>query len=98
MDASVIVIIVVIAVAFITVTTIWGVRAHRRQVAVGREELLGKKAEAKTTLNPKGTVLIEGELWAAASEGEHIEPGEEVIITKVEGLKLLVRKIKGGKK
>jgi len=56
------------------------------------EEMIGKEAVVQTTIDPKGTVLIEGELWTAIAEGSKIEPGEEVIITKVEGLKLWVTK------
>jgi membrane-bound ClpP family serine protease len=68
------------------------VRAHRRQASAGREELLGKTAEVEIALEPKGVVLIEGERWTAISEKGRVEPGEEVIITKVDGLKLYVTK------
>ncbi len=68
------------------------IRAHRRQASAGREELLGKTAEVEITLEPKGVVLVEGERWTAISEKGRVEPGEEVIITKVDGLKLLVTK------
>ena len=92
MDTTVIVIIVIIVIAFIAIAAIWGTRAHQRKVTVGREELVGRTAEVKTLLNPKGTVLVEGELWAAVTDGEAINPDEQVIITKVEGLKLWVKK------
>jgi membrane-bound serine protease (ClpP class) len=68
------------------------VRAHRRQAAAGREELVGKTAEVEITLEPKGVVLVEGERWTAISEKGRLEPGEEVTITKVDGLKLYVTK------
>jgi len=73
------------------------VRGQRRQVATGAEGLIGKVAIAKTSLAPKGTVLVDGELWKAVIDNGKVESGEEVTITKVEGLKLLVtqRKIKG---
>ncbi len=77
---------------FLTFTIIWGIRAHRQQVLAGREELIGKTAEVKTVMNPKGTVFIQGERWKAISEKGQVEPGEEVIITKVEGLILHVTK------
>lgn len=93
-----IVIIVIAFAAFCAVTVIWGIRAHRQKVSAGREDLIGRRAEVRTPINPKGTVLIEGELWTAISEGERIESGEEVIVTRVEGLKLWVTKSKGGKK
>jgi membrane-bound ClpP family serine protease len=54
--------------------------------------MIGEIATAKTSLNPTGTVLAEGELWTASSEGGRVAPGEEVIISRVEGLKLWVAK------
>ena len=68
------------------------VQAHRRQASAGREELVGKSAEVEITLEPKGVVFVEGERWTAISEKGRVEPGEEVIITKVDGLKLWVTK------
>ena len=85
-------IIVIFIVAFLAVAIIWGIRAHRRQISAGREELIGRTAEVKTALKPKGTVFIEGELWTAISEEGRVEPREEVIVTKVDGLKLWVTK------
>ena len=80
-----------IAVA-LAITIIWGIRAHRHQVSAGREELIGRTAEVKITLEPKGVVFVDGERWMAISEKGRVEPGEEVIITKVDGLKLRVIK------
>ena len=84
------VIIVIGIVAFLAVTIIWGIRAHRQPTLAGKEELLGKTAEVLTVMEPKGTVFIQGERWTAISESDRIEPGEEVIITKVDGLKMWV--------
>ncbi|HUX49113.1 MAG TPA: nodulation protein NfeD [Dehalococcoidia bacterium] len=68
------------------------IRGQRRRKATGAEGMIGKIAIAKTPLDPTGTVLTQGELWTAASEGGRVAPGEEVIITKVEELKLWVAK------
>jgi membrane-bound serine protease (ClpP class) len=68
------------------------VRGQRRRKATGAEGMIGEIAIAKTPLDPTGTVLAQGELWTAASEGGRVAPGEEVIITKVEALKLWVAK------
>jgi membrane-bound serine protease (ClpP class) len=68
------------------------IRGQRRRKATGAEGMIGKTAIAKTPLDPTGTVLAQGELWTAASEGDRVAPGEEVIITKVEELKLWVAK------
>ena len=91
-DPGLIVVVVICLAAFIAVAVIWGIRAHRHQVSAGREELVGKIAEVKIALEPKGIVFIQGERWTAISEEDRVEPGEEVIITKVDGLKLWVTK------
>ena len=87
-----IVLIAVFIVAFIALIVHRGIRAHRRQAATGREDLVGKTAEAKTALKPKGVVTVEGERWTAISEAGGVKPGEEVIIARVDGLKLYVTK------
>ena len=91
-DPWLIAVIVIGMAAFIVFAIIWGIRAHRHQVSAGREELIGKTAEVKTVMNPKGTVFIQGERWTAILEKGRVEPGEEVIITKIDGLKLHVTK------
>ncbi len=68
------------------------IRAHRRQPATGAEGMLNELAVAKTVLNPVGTVFLHGENWNAMSDGGKIEEGQEVKVTKVEGLKLRVKK------
>ena len=85
-------VIVIIFVLLLALAVIWGIRAHREKILAGREELIGKIAEVKTVIKPRGTVFIQGETWTAISETGRIEPGEEVIITKVDGLKLYVTK------
>jgi len=67
-------------------------RSQRRRPVTGKEGLIGKVAVVKTELAPTGIVLVEGENWTAIAEGDRIEPGEEVVVTKVEGLKLRVAK------
>ena len=68
------------------------IRAHRRQAYTGREELIGKTAVVKLALEPEGAVFFKGENWTAISDKGRVEPGEAVIITKVDGLKLYVTK------
>ncbi len=91
-DPWLIVLVVIGIAAFLAITIIWGIRAHHHQVSVGREDLVGKTAEVKIALEPKGIVFVEGERWTALSEQGRVEPEEEVIITKVDGLKLWVTK------
>jgi len=87
-----IVISIVLAVAFIVFVIYAIVKGQRRKLSAGVEDMIGKEAVVRTALKPTGTVLAEGELWTAIAEGSTIEAGEEVIITKVEGLKLWVTK------
>ncbi|MFO7711614.1 MAG: nodulation protein NfeD [Dehalococcoidia bacterium] len=68
------------------------VRGQRRRKATGAEGMIGSTAVARTPLDPTGTVLIQGELWAAVSDGGTMAPGEEVVVTRVEELKLRVAK------
>ena len=87
-----------IATVTITITLVFGfvvnraISAHRRQAKTGREELIGKTAIAKEILDPEGTVFFKGERWTAVSESGRVEPREEVIITKIDGLMLHVTK------
>jgi membrane-bound serine protease (ClpP class) len=72
-------------------------RVYRRQAYTGREELIGKTAIVKVALNPEGMVLFKGERWTAEVDEGRVKPGEEVVITKYESLKLYVtRKQKRG--
>lgn len=70
------------------------ITAHHKQPSAGREEMIGRTAVVKVVLNPEGTVFLEGERWDAISKEGEIEPGEEVTVTKIEGLKLWVTKRK----
>ena len=91
-DLWLIIVVAICIVAFLAFAINRGIRAHHRQVAAGREDLIGKIAEVKTALEPKGIVSIQGERWTAISETGQVESEEEVIITKVAGLKLYVTK------
>lgn len=68
------------------------ISAHRRQAKTGREELIGKTATVRETLNPEGTVFYRGERWAAHSQGGEIKKGEQVVIDRIDGLMLYVSK------
>ena len=90
--ASWVIVIVVIIVALTVFIVNRVIRAHQQQVSAGREDLIGKTAVVKIALEPKGVVFVQGERWTAQSEKGRVEPEEEVVITKVEGLKLWVTK------
>lgn len=79
--------------AFFAVVVGAGVRAMQRQPATGLEGMVGEVGVARTRLAPEGHVFVHGELWQAHCEGE-AEPGEEVRVTAVEGLRLRVEKVR----
>jgi len=68
------------------------VRTHRRRQQTGREAMVGTVAVARTNLDPTGTVFVHGERWQATVDEGKVEPGEEVVITKLDGLRLRVTK------
>jgi membrane-bound serine protease (ClpP class) len=91
-DWWVIALVVVVVGGFVVFAVFQIVGSYRRQTSTGKEDLLGKTVEVKERLQPEGTVFYEGELWKAISTSGNIDPGEEVVITKVTGLKLTVAK------
>jgi membrane protein implicated in regulation of membrane protease activity len=82
--------IIILIIIFIVVAVLLSLRTYRQKVAVGRENLVGRTATVEVPLKPTGVVLVEGERWTATLDTGRAGPGEEVIITKVAGLKLFV--------
>ena len=59
----------------------------------GSAAAIGQVGRAVTALDPAGTVLVLGEEWSALSEtGARIEREEQVEVTAVKGLMLIVRR------
>ncbi len=72
-------------------------KAQNRPITTGREEMMGKTAVVRETLDPKGLVFYNGALWTALSDEGRIDKGEEVIICQADGLTLhVIRKPCGG--
>jgi membrane-bound serine protease (ClpP class) len=71
------------------------VRAQRRPATGGAEGMIGAVGEARERLAPAGTVVVRGEYWTAESE-EVVDAGERVEVTGVDGLRLRVRRVRGG--
>jgi membrane-bound serine protease (ClpP class) len=70
------------------------VEAHRDQpVRTGSEELVGAGAEARSTIDPEGTVWLQGTLWSArlANGSAPAQLGDRVSVEAVDGLTLVVR-------
>jgi membrane-bound serine protease (ClpP class) len=66
-------------------------KTRRRKVVTGREGMLGARGIVRTTLNPRGMVFVQSELWSAVSDNGVIEKGTEVEVTAIQGLLLHVR-------
>jgi len=67
-----------------------GIAAQRRKVTTGSQGLVGTRAVALDHLGPDGRVRVGDELWSAVSEAP-VEPGADVEITGMSGLRLTVR-------
>jgi membrane-bound serine protease (ClpP class) len=70
------------------------VRIRRMPAQTGPETIVGKRAVARSALEPQGFVFMDGEYWAAEVEDGEVKPGENVIVTAIKGLRLTVRKQK----
>ena len=70
------------------------IQVHRRKPVSGKEGIVGEKGVARSDIDKDGgIVFVHGEIWKAISN-EKIKKGEEVIVKKIDGLKLIVEKIK----
>ncbi len=68
-------------------------KAHKRKVATGTEEMVGQVTWAESLIDERnGTVKIHGEIWRARSREGSIDEGAEVEIVDFEGLTLIVRR------
>ncbi len=68
------------------------IRIRRQPAVTGLTTLIGRRAVARSPLDPDGMVFVDGEYWSATVEEGSVEEGEEVVVTAIEGLKLMVRK------
>ncbi len=70
-------------------------QAARMKTKSLREELIGARGYAKTKIvrGRRGVVYVSGEEWTAISD-EDIEEGEEIEVKNIEGLILVVKKVK----
>lgn len=66
-------------------------RTYNRPVMSGEQGMIGEIAVVRTSLAPRGKVLIRGEQWyAETTEGQTIESGEKVRVVALDGLCLRV--------
>ena len=56
------------------------------------KQLVGKQGLAKSKMLLGGLIEIEGKRYSAVSDAEPIEPGDVVIVNRIEGTSIIVRK------
>ena len=54
--------------------------------------LIGKTGKATSALRPSGTVVIDGRKYSVVTGGEFLDAGSNVVVTRVEGNRIKVRK------
>jgi membrane-bound serine protease (ClpP class) len=67
-------------------------RSRRRRATTGAEGLVGQVGVAMTDLSLEGLVRVEGERWSGVSEEGPIPAGAKVVVVKMEGLTLRVKR------
>jgi membrane-bound ClpP family serine protease len=61
-------------------------------------DLVGKEGQTLSILRPVGTIEIEGERYSAITNGEWVEMGVTVVVTAVDGTKIVVKPLENVKK
>lgn len=63
--------------------------------AAAPDPLVGKRGIAVTTLRPAGRIDVEGTLHEVTTEGDYVDRGQTVVVHRVEGNRIVVRKAEG---
>ena len=85
---------VVIPTAGLTIFLVRAVlRSRKRKILGGQEGLIGEKGEVAHMIaaHGEGKVFVHGELWNATAD-ESIKKGEKIVVHRVEGMVLKVKK------
>lgn len=67
---------------------------RKRRGLTGPEALVGKEAKVVSPLVPEGEVRVEGVTWRAKSISGNVGEGEAVMVRSIEGLRLVVEKVR----
>jgi membrane-bound ClpP family serine protease len=93
---SLAVLIGVILGAFLLVAGMKVARTAHIRPRSGREAMHGVHGHARTAIAPseQGQVMVDGALWRARTcfDNEIVEPGDEIVVERIDGLTLTVRK------
>ena len=73
------------------------VEVHRREVKVGMETYIGRKATVVEVSGSRLIILVEGELWNAECEScEAVKPGDRVLVMGFHEGRFRVRPLSSG--
>lgn len=67
---------------------------QQRELGAAYDHLVGETGTAATALRPAGKVKIDNTLHDVVTDGTAVEKGEEVVVTKVQGSRIVVRPAK----
>jgi membrane-bound serine protease (ClpP class) len=85
---------VIFTTAVFVAFVVWLVaRAHIKKPVTGAQGIVGMKGKVILPLGSdnQGRVLVYGEIWSTKSDISELKPGEEVVVTGIEGLLLEVK-------
>jgi membrane-bound ClpP family serine protease len=83
---------IIFAVLIFIIITFLIYRSLRKNPQLGFENMVGLSGLAIENIGRKGTVKIDGELWAAKAKDENIKVGTQILVIQQTGLKLIVVK------
>jgi membrane-bound ClpP family serine protease len=85
-----------VAAGYVAIVVRKGYAASRGRVRSGPEGLIGRVGEVRAAPAPLGQVFLDGALWRArvwAADDEHrLERGDPIVVERVDGLTLTVRR------
>ena len=70
-----------------------GIRAQRLKPVTGANAIIGKTGTSLSTLDPSGTVRVQGEIWNAESLSGRIEQGEPIQVRAIKNLRVTQRRL-----
>ena len=79
-------------IAFVIEMLIWNRTVRHRRPRTGATTLLGLRGAVIAPCRPVGQVRVSGEIWGARCDGGADE-GDEVVVTAVDGLTLVVERV-----
>jgi membrane-bound serine protease (ClpP class) len=84
-----------VAVLWLSIATRGALKSQALRASSGREALSGRMGTVRSWTNGHGQVLVDGALWQAKlclPEGDTLHEGDEIVVERVNGLTLGVRK------